>query len=83
MRGPAATEVGDWLESSFVGKDLGLLLGDILRKTWRCSLAAMMASCTLGCISEIIASNSREIIIPIYLALVRMHLECYAHFGAL
>ncbi|KAJ7400340.1 rna-directed dna polymerase from mobile element jockey-like [Pitangus sulphuratus] len=57
-------------ESSFAEKDLGLLVGDKLTMTWQCALAARRPNGILGCIGNSVASRSRKMIIPLYLALL-------------
>lgn len=45
--------------------------------TWasNMSLAAQKANCNLGCIKRILSSRSREVILPLYPALLRPHME--------
>ncbi|PKU46341.1 hypothetical protein llap_3365 [Limosa lapponica baueri] len=65
----------EWLESSPEEKDLRVLMDEKLDMSRHCLLAAQKANHILGCIKRSVAIRSREVILPLYSALMRPHLE--------
>jgi len=64
-----------WVEGSPEEKNLWVLDDKKFNVTQQYALEAQQAKRILGCIKRSVASRSREVILPLYSALVRPHLE--------
>ncbi|PKU45360.1 hypothetical protein llap_4304 [Limosa lapponica baueri] len=72
----------EWIESSPREKDLGVLVDEKLNISQQCTLAAQKSNHILDCNKGSVTSRAREVILPLYSALMRPHLEfCIQFWG--
>lgn len=70
------------LQSSWAEKVLGVLVDNELTISQEYALAAKEADSLQGCIRKSVVHRSRQVIIPLYSALIRAHLEHSVQFWA-
>ena len=70
------------LISTEAEKDIGVIIDSKMNMGQQCGDAVRKANHTLSCIHRCISSRSKEVILPLYVALVRLQLEYCVQFWA-
>jgi len=63
------------MESSSAEKDIGVLVDTKLNSSQQCVVTAKNTNGILDCIRQSITSRSKEVILPLYSAIMRQHLK--------
>ncbi|KAJ7401725.1 hypothetical protein BTVI_93666 [Pitangus sulphuratus] len=72
----------EWLESCSPERDLEFLVDRQVDMNQKCARVAQKTSDILTCMRNNVASRTRAVIVPVYSALVRLHLKSGIQFWA-
>lgn len=72
----------NWLNSSIAGKDLGIIVDHKLYMSQQCNTVPKKTNVIQRCINKKVIYKTQEVVILLYLALIRPQLEYQIQFWA-